>query len=175
MNSRNVLVLTLTFLVFASESFAYDMRQFSRMKSTILKAKSVVQQAINARGARPHFYMSENAHITEEISASDIDSDTYIMEDDNAALIRLNESSTTLIAASDLALQAEMAWQSGNFNQFNYSYAFTCSKAAIASSQIARARLMAIRPPLGFLNAWASQLLDVVTELQQLRSDSICP
>ena len=98
-----------------------------------------------------------------------------VAESDALALPIYVQASGNLFDASSQADNANIHFLQGQIALANFEFANACAKMGISRSQIARANLAALQPPLGFLAPFGPQLADVVVNLNQLRAAEGCP
>ena len=164
-----LLKLSLAFLLVFSTSLitsmpaqAADAQSAQVLKEGIAKAKSTVDQAIQA--------------VNNHMRLSDIGlEDLGLPENDALALPILLQASSTLFQAGQSADQAIAAFLVANIAFGNYRFSMACLNTGLARSQVARANIAALQPPAGFLVAFSPDLGNVVTELLLLRATVACP
>lgn len=153
--------ILMSILLFTSSAFSADSDQARKLKEGAERAKARVQRIINSvHGIDPH------SNIIEMLE---------VYENDPPALNRLALANISLEKAAVLAEDAEEAFSLLDFDFGNFNFVKSCSQAAISRSRIARANILAIQPPVGFLMAFSTEMLDIVDELADLKNDVGCP
>ena len=161
------------FLGFASISQAATVDDARALSNGIKHAKSVVDRAIGSGGqvsGTGGFTPAPNDGHVGSDSGSDVwdAADELVTESDFLALPVYQEASNDLFNAGSLADQAIRALSGSNIQEGVYLFAKSCAKMGISRSKVARANLLALEPPQGFLVAFGDDLREVVVELNSL-------
>lgn len=140
------------------------------IKEGVNRAKAVVDRALAASGSQGG---SHGGWDTGSSSPGSGPSpwevgEEVILESDFVALPIYQQASNSLFAAGSLADQAIFALSGVNIQEGVFLYAKSCAKMGISRSQVARANLAALQPPVGYLAAFGPELEEVVVELNAL-------
>jgi len=153
-------------LVLTDVAHAADAQNALRLKSGIDRAKNVVDRAIRSATGGPFNPV--------ELWDQPVDS-SLVNESDALALPILMQASSSLFNAGTSADGALLGFLSGNIALGNFRFAMACNQLGLSRSQIARARLAAIQPPVEFLGPFGPELNLTVLEIVALRQAEGCP